>query len=388
MVRLYVAFATGLLALGLSGLTSAAPRAVRHTVGLGPILSSKFGGAIFGWDINQNGSDGFFTEFGNVGSSDYFATETFDETTAAITKVVSKKQVHGGNDEPFPEAILGNDIGFIDVARDFVKGGRLFRNDRFELMNPVSGNKLTGPSNPPDVLDIVPSFVTNNQSSPTQAMMVTRYQKETASNDMYLYDSATNAWLNPYVFSPVQVFAGYVLYAGVEAKSNSVLVSYQVGQGNYEELPPWFDVFDGSTGNLLRSFKGLGHGFLNGMAIDSTTGIMCTTTFGDMEVEFYDVATGKGFAVTIPGSGGALTNGAAVAVDQVHHLFFVAQQNSTFASGSTVIVYDEKGNLIEPINGFSFLNVGAVAVHIAVNGAARTGYAPGPNPNNLQSFTY
>ena len=125
------------------------------------------------------------------------------------------------------------------------------------------------------------------------------------------------------------------------------------------------------------------------MAIDSTTGIMCTSTLHDMNVEFYKVKTGKGFFVTIPGSGGALTNGADVAVDQVNHVFLVAQLNSTFSPGSTVIVYDEKGNLIEAINGLSFLNrFSPLVVRIAANGTTRTGYAPGPNANDLQSFTY
>ena len=81
--------------------------------------------------------------------------------------------------------------------------------------------------------------------------------------------------------------------------------------------------------------------------------------------------------------------GAAVAADQVNHLFLVAQQNSTVGVGSTVYVYDEKGNLTEAISGFSFLNqFSPLAVHIAANGTTRTGYVPGPNSNNLQSFNY
>lgn len=363
-----------------------------HTVGLGPVLSSKFGGGIFGWDMNQNGNDGFFTEFATVGNGFLFATETFDETTANVTKVVRKEASKGGNDEPFPEAILGNDIGFIDVERASSENNHIVRNDRFELMNPVAGNKINGVSRPPRTHDIIPSFVTNNQSSSTQAMMVTQDNQRNFSSKtkFYLYDSSANTWLEPYIFPKDQVFAGYVLYAAVDAASNQVLVGYQsdtISFNPYE--PPSFDVFDGGSGKLLRSFLGLGSGFLAGMAIDSTTGIMCTTTQNDMDVEFYKVSTGKGFAVTIPGEGGALTNGAAVAVDQVNHLFLVAQQNSTFAPGSTVIVYDEKGNLVEAIDGFSFLNqFSPLAVHIAANGASRTGYAPGPNANNLQSFTY
>jgi hypothetical protein len=369
---------------------SQVPLAGRRAVGLGPVLSSKFGGGIFGWDMNQSGNDGVFTEYATPQSGSFFAIETFNETTATVTKVVHTNPSPGGNDEPFPEAILGNDIGFIDVERVIFKNSQVQRNDRFELMNPVSNNKITGPTKPPKSYDVVTSFVTKNQNSSTQAMMVGYFGGKRIQPELYLFDSAKNSWLEPYVFPRDQVFAGYLLYAGIDVPSNQAFVGYQSDSISYSPYePPSFDVFDGRSGKLLRTFQGIGSGPLAGMAIDSTTGIMCTTTLHDMNVEFYKVKTGKGFFVTIPGGGGALTNGADVAVDQVNHLFLVAQLNSTFAPGSTVIVYDEKGNLIETINGLSFLDrFSPLVVRIAANGTTRTGYAPGPNPNNLQSFTY
>jgi len=110
-------------------------------------------------------------------------------------------------------------------------------------------------------------------------------------------------------------------------------------------------------------------------------------------VEFYKLSTGKGKAVQIPVlfGGGALTNGGSVAADPINHLFLVTQRNSTFSpnGGSTVIVYDERGKLVEYINGFNFLNQFSVVVpHVAVNPSNRTGYVDGPNPNQLQEFTY
>ena len=153
-----------------------------------------------------------------------------------------------------------------------------------------------------------------------------------------------------------------------------------------------FYVMDAATGKHLRSFYGVGYGFPNGMAIDPTTDTMCTTTTGDRDVEFYNLSTGKGRAVQIPilYSKGPLTNGAAVAADPIHHLFLVAQLDSTFSSyGSTVIVYDEHGKLVEYINGFDFFSPYSVVVpHLAVNPSNRTGYVNGPNPSQLQEFTY
>lgn len=76
--------------------------------------------------------------------------------------------------------------------------------------------------------------------------------------------------------------------------------------------------------------------------------------------------------------GGGLTDGAALASDPVNHLFLVAQLNSTVSpsGGSSVLVYDEKGKLVEYLNGFDFLFLNAAIVPlVAVNPA-------------LQEFSY
>jgi hypothetical protein len=67
--------------------------------------------------------------------------------------------------------------------------------------------------------------------------------------------------------------------------------------------------------------------------------------------------------------------------------------DSTFApTGSTVIVYDERGKLVEYINGFNFFSpFSVVAPHLAVNPSNRTGYVNdfnNPNLNQLQEFSY
>ena len=47
---------------GLPARPAAQEAHVRRSVGLGPVVTSQFGGEIFGWDINQNGNDGLLTE--------------------------------------------------------------------------------------------------------------------------------------------------------------------------------------------------------------------------------------------------------------------------------------------------------------------------------------
>jgi hypothetical protein len=160
--------------------------------------------------------------------------------------------------------------------------------------------------------------------------------------------------------------------------------------------PPVFALANLATGNVVE-FTGLqgpppvGAGFVNGIAVDSADGIACTTTELDFRVEFYDLATQTGFAVTLPGASSQLQSGSDVEFDPVNKLFFVAQQVSSTGAGSSIQVYDTKGNLVESLNGFSFSNsFNVVGTHIALNPSNRSGYVDGPDSGvtEIQSFTY
>ena len=179
---------------GLPAQSSLAPLAgVRHqTVGLGPVVQSTFGGQIFGWDMDQSGTDGVLTETAFEQNGSFInAVETFDETTGKITKVVQKTVRVNADVEPVVNAVAGNDVGIIDVARDIA----LKRDDRFDLMSPVSGGRITSRSVPPKAEGMVPNFVTNNQASANQVMMALYPNKRGLDSvGMYTYDTATGVW--------------------------------------------------------------------------------------------------------------------------------------------------------------------------------------------------
>jgi len=363
---------------------------------LGPVLTSAFGGEIFGWDIDQTGSDGLLTETllehnGQVVN----AIETFDESSGRIAKVVRKSERSNGDVEPVADAIAGKDVGIIDVAHDYFGKG-VVRHDHFDLMSPVAKNRVNGRSVPSQARGMVPDFVTNNQGSASQVMTVLySNRRDVDAVGLYTYDTSHNVWRPRVDFPKTDLFTfAAPIYAAVDPMTNEAVIGYLGRQRYNPREPATLDVLDATTGKHLRSFTGLGYGAPNGMAIDPTRDVLCTTTQGDMDVEFYHLATGKGKAVTIPIyflNGGGLTNGAAVAADPVHHLFLVAQRNSTFSpnGGSTVIVYDEHGTLLEYINGFNFIDNTAVIVpRIAVNPSARIGYVNGPGLSNLQEFSY
>jgi hypothetical protein len=161
--------------------------------------------------------------------------------------------------------------------------------------------------------------------------------------------------------------------------------------------PPVIAQVDLTSGKVTE-FNGLPgpfpfrEGFVNGLAVDSDDAIACTTTELDFSVEFYDLKKKKGFAVMLPGATNQLQSGSDVEYDPINKLFFVAQSvSSTASSGSSIQVYDTKGNLVESLNGFNFSNASNVVfTHIALNPNNRSGFVDGPDSGvtEIQSFTY
>ena len=57
------------------------------------LVQSKFGGQIFGFDIDQNGTEGVLSESQLLSNGNVLAAvETFDQKTGKILKVVSKME--------------------------------------------------------------------------------------------------------------------------------------------------------------------------------------------------------------------------------------------------------------------------------------------------------
>ena len=114
-------------------------------VGLGKVLSSAYGGQIFGFDINENGTDGIITEALSLSNGGLkSAVETFDLKTGKITKIVKTLVSPTAGEELFADGIAGNDVALIDEERVTIKNGHVSRDDLFFVMNPVSGGKITG----------------------------------------------------------------------------------------------------------------------------------------------------------------------------------------------------------------------------------------------------
>ena len=154
---------------------------------------------------------------------------------------------------------------------------------------------------------------------------------------------------------------------------------------------PVLGIADLTQGTFTEE-SGFGFGFINGIAVDPTGNVACTTTEDDASVEFIDLNKHTSTSVILPNSGSQqFFSGADVEFDALHRVFFVAQPNSSSSTGSSIYIYDIKGNLKGTLNGFKFSNTfNVIPAHIALHPSTRTGFVDGPSMtvSQLQGFTY
>jgi hypothetical protein len=349
----------------------------------GVIVQSRFGGQIFGFDIDQAGNEGVLSEAQTLaGGKVLAAVETFDQTSGAIIRVIKKTQSH---DDFITLGVVGNSVGLVE--REHVVS--LFHVIRtFSVLNPLSGNRITGTWTPPVGSDHLVSAVSRNQGTPNVAV----FAEDISSNfqpTVFSSDVAANTF-GPVVSITDQDFVsgGNPPMAYNSATNQAVLGHATLGN---PFIPGKIATADLATG-VFTKFTGVGLGDVNGIAVDPATGTACTTTEIDFSVEFYNLATQTGFSQPLPGANNQFFSGADVQFDAVNKLFLVAQPNSSTAtSGSSIHVYDVSGNLVESINGLSFSNAfNVVPAHIALNPGNRIGFVDGPDPGvtQIQSFIY
>jgi len=346
------------------------------------IVQSKFGGQIFGFDIDQNGTEGILSEALNLSNGNVLAAvETFDQKTGKILKVIAQTQTQ---DDFVTLGVVGASVGLVEYEHVV----SLFNVKRyFGIADPLSGNKPTGRWTPPIGTQHLINQVSRNQG--------------TTNNAVFAIDISSN--FIPYVFSsniaantfgPIVQITDSANFGSVPPPIAYNSVTNQAilggGPGCFNCIPV-LGIADLTNGTFTEE-TGFGFGFINGIAVDSEDNIACTTTEDDAQVEFIDLDRHLATFVVLPNSGRQqFFSGADVAYDALHKVFLVAQPNSSVSSGSTIYVYDIKGNLRETLNGFSFSNTfNVIPAHIALHPSARAGFVDGPsaNVNQLQGFTY
>ena len=347
-------------------------------------VTPKFGGAILGYDIDRNGTEGLLSEYVSLsGGESLVATETFSRKTGAILKVVAKENRTTG--DYVTQGIFGS-VG-LDL---FQHAGQ----NHFLTINPLDGGKFTGKWTPP----IKPNYqlwsISVSQGTPN----VAAYQSSFDTGLTYVFSSniADNSFGRQISLKPIiDVDEFFHPQIALDSSTNQAVLADSQGCPEPDCVSS-IALVDLATGKISKFSDNLGIGTVNGLAVDSETGIACTTTLTDGGVEFYDLAEKTGFEVQIANfDGTALDAGLDVEFDPIHHVFLIAQWSSNGGNVNDpkpqVYVYDEKGNVKETIA--LPMRIPISPDRIALNPGKRVGFIQAiVEPINegleLQSFTY
>ncbi len=348
------------------------------------IVHGQFGGNIFGFELDPDGTEGLLCEaVGNSDGTVLAAVETFDPATGQIIKVVRQTETQ---DDFIALAITGRSIGLVE--REQVNG--LFHVNRsYVLLDPLEGNAINGAwSAPVDRKHVIFQVKPSLDGRP----------------DVAVYALSINLGTNPVVFrsdvarnsfgpvieisDPSFTTEAPPVLAFDPARDQAILGH---DQPSPFILPPRLGFVNLTTGKFDKVI-GLGLGVINGIAVDSDDAVLCTTTSFDFGVQFYNLITHTGINVPIQGADDGLFAGQDVEFDPVNKLFLIAQTFSSTSSSdsSSIQVYDIAGNFVESIDGFHFQGgFDVFPVHITLNPVQRTGFVNGPDLTTaIQSFSY
>jgi hypothetical protein len=305
------------------------------------IVQPKFGGQILGYDIDRNGTEGLLSESVPLsGGESMVAAETFSQKTGAILNVVAKEN-QTMRDDYVTQGVFGG------------LGLELFQHtgqNHFLTIHPLNGGKFTGKWTPPIKENYQLWTVSASQGSPN----VAAYQSSFDTGLTYVFSSniAKNTFGRQISLKPIMdVDEFFHPLIALDDKTNQAVLADSPGCPE-PTCVSTIALVDLNTGKISKFSAGLGVGTVNGLAVDSTTGIAVTTTLIDQGVEFYDLARQTGFEVQIPNAGNALKAGLDVEFDPIHQVFLVAQFTSTGDPKDLqprIYVYDEKGNVRETI---------------------------------------
>jgi hypothetical protein len=356
-----------------------------HRVGLGKVLSSSDGGQIFGWDINANGTDGVLATSQIEGDGYKVSVQTFDQTRAKVTHTFAR---HSGTRDSYGvDGIFAGDVAL--VTHYVVPHGTIYAKRFYDLMNPVTAQRFTDPwTSPVKNFDVIQGA--DNQFTNTTVLYGIQLNQH---SDRALVVSALTTGTGTLIPLNRETYkVGSAVVAQYTARNRAVLAA---SNGTVGGDPPIMSLVNLTTGHVFEWF-GLnegpfGAGFVNGLAVDSSTGIACTTTELNAMVQFYDLKTKSAIAsVQLPGTGPAdqLNSGAAIAADPKHHLFLVSDPVYAPTGGSAIVVYKENGDFVEAITGIHFGGFAQGPSRIAVNPDLRMGWIDGPGIDQIQQFLY
>ena len=349
------------------------------------IVHGRLGGLIFGFEIDPNGTEGLLCEAVlNPDGTVSARVETFSQDTGNIIRVLAKSE----SQDDFVALGIAGSVGLVEheQVRDVFHVKRTFA-----TINPLAGNMINGRWTPP-----INSKLIVNQVKPALD----------GTPNVAVYALSVSLNVNPVVFSSNladNTFGPVIDITDPDFTQEAPPVIAFDPLGNQAILghdkpspfilPPVIGFVDLATGFFVKQ-TGLGLGVINGIAVDSEDGVLCTDTSFDSAVQFYTLSNFSGISVFLPGHNPqtSTASGGDIEFDPINKLFLVAQafSDGQLNNGSSVHVFGLTGNLIESIDGLNFQGGDNVfPVHITLNPNDRTGFVNGPDLTTaIQSFSY
>lgn len=349
------------------------------------IVRGKFGGNIFGFEVDPNGTEGLLCEaVGNPDGTVTAAVETFDQTTGKIIRVLNKSNTQ---DDFIAWSVTGS-IGLFE--HEHVNG--IFNIRRtFHIIDPLAGNEVNGRWTPPiDSTQIVNQVKAALDGSPNVAVYA--LSVSTGVNPVVFSSNLSDNTFGPAIeITDLNFTTEAPPIIAFDPIRNQAILGHDKPSPFIE--PPLIGFVDLATGSF-KVRTGLGLGVINGVAVDSEDGILCTDTSFDSAVQFYDLSDFSGISVLLPGADPqtSTASGGDIEFDPINKLFLVAQEFSdgSLTRGSSIQVYDLAGNLVESIDRLNFQGgFNVFPVHITLNPSRRMGFVNGPDLTTaIQSFNY
>ena len=360
-------------------LTSPLLAGVRHqSAADSVIVRGQFGGLIFGFDIDAAGTEGLLAEaVENNDGTIHAALETFDQTTGEITAVITESFT---SNDLVTLGVFGPSIGLVESEhpKSFL---HVLRN--FRTLQPIGSHRFGPRWTPPLDRTHIINQVKGSQTG-TSAVAVYALDVSTAATPIVFKSDLAGNTFGPVIPITDDVFTTEAppLLAYDEARNQAIL-GHDFPSAFI--LPPRIGFVDLATGAFSKR-TGLGLGVINGIAVDTEDGILCTDTSFDSGVQFYTLSNFQGINVLLPGAAqdNSTASGADIAFDPINKLFLVAQTfaNGSLTDGSSIQVYDTAGNLVETIDGLNFQGgFNVFPTHISINPSRRTGFVRWPGPH-------
>jgi hypothetical protein len=358
------------------------------TISMDGVEPADGGAVVDGFGVTQAGGTGFVTSNQTLANNEpESSVDTFDQATQAVTGTVISSTDSDTYTTPFNggAGVFAGGAGLIEDSTA--------SSTSYDILNPLS--TVSGPWAPPTKnANIIGA---DNQATSSAAFGTFNFGP-TGVDQAGVFSSDVGAGTFGPVYSVQPQLKGFG-YPDITAMGqDSTTSTAVVGATDFtnQSEPPTFINVNLATGKK-STFTGVGQGYPEGLAVDSTTGMM--TAPDNSGVGIYNLANGTG---NLASPGGFLY--AHPAADPTHGEFVLQELSPPDANlttpglGSTPnndalsaeVVLNEQGAELTRVEQFNFYNTfTTIAGDLTqLEPASQAGYTLGPLGAQLQPFNY